>query len=120
MDKVKNTCSWPGGDKLMQRYHDREWGVPLYEDSKIFEFLVLESMQAGLSWRTILYKRENFKKAFEKFDYKKIAKFNKKDVEKLLKNVGIIRNRLKIEAVINLAIFLKSNFSKAFLKFSLL
>ncbi len=99
-EKIKN-CGWPGNDLLMQRYHDEEWGVPVYDDKKIFEFLVLESMQAGLSWRTILYKRENFRKAFAKFDYKKIANFDKADVVRLLKDEGIIRNRLKIAAVIN-------------------
>lgn len=95
------SCSWPGEDKLMQEYHDKEWGVPVYDDRKIFEFLVLESMQAGLSWKTILHKRENFRKAFANFDYKKIAKFGKREVTTLLKNSGIIRNRLKIVAVIN-------------------
>lgn len=98
---LKKTCEWPRGDKLMQKYHDEEWGVPVFEDRKIFEFLVLESMQAGLSWRTILYKRVNFKKAFANFDYKKIAKFGKREVARLMKDAGIIRNRLKIEAVIN-------------------
>jgi DNA-3-methyladenine glycosylase I len=85
----------------MVEYHDKEWGTPLHNDRKIFEFLVLESMQAGLSWRTVLYKRENFRKAFANFDYKKVARFGKKEVAKLLKNSGIIRNRLKIEAAIN-------------------
>ncbi len=99
-EKIKN-CEWPGSDLLMQRYHDEEWGVPVYDDKKIFEFLVLESMQAGLSWRTILYKRENFRKAFAKFDYKKVADFDKSDVVRLLKDEGIIRNRLKIMAAIN-------------------
>jgi DNA-3-methyladenine glycosylase I len=98
----KQRCSWPTvGDKLYEDYHDLEWGVPLYEDQKIFEFLVLESAQAGLSWRTVLYKRENYRKAFAGFDPKKVARFTAKDVEKLLKNAGIIRNRLKIEAAIN-------------------
>jgi DNA-3-methyladenine glycosylase I len=95
-------CSWPTvGDKLYEDYHDLEWGVPVYKDQKIFEFLVLESAQAGLSWRTVLYKRENYRKAFAGFDPKKVARFTAKDVEKLLKNAGIIRNRMKIEAAIN-------------------
>lgn len=94
-------CPWPGEDTLMIEYHDREWGVPVFDDQKIFEFLILESMQAGLSWRTILHKRENFRKAFAGFDYKKVAKFNKTKIESLLKNSGIIRNRLKIEAAVN-------------------
>ena len=85
----------------MIKYHDMEWGVPVYEDRKIFEFLVLESAQAGLSWRTILHKRSGYKKAFANFDYKKVAKFNTKDVARLIKNPDIIRNRLKIESTIN-------------------
>src|SRR3989344_9020786 len=101
LKSLKKGCEWPGGDKLMIKYHDREWGTPLHNDRKIFEFLVLTSMQAGLSWRTILYKRENFRKAFSNFDYRKVAKFGKREVAKLMKNAGIIRNRLKIEAVIN-------------------
>ncbi len=89
------------GDDLYIEYHDKEWGVPVYDDKKIFEFLVLESAQAGLSWITVLRKRENYRKAFDGFDYKKIAKYGAKDVTRLLKNAGIIRNRLKIEATIN-------------------
>lgn len=85
----------------MIAYHDTEWGVPIWSDRKIFEFLVLESAQAGLSWRTILYRREGYKKAFANFDYKKVAKFTKRDVARLLKDASIIRNRLKIEATIN-------------------
>jgi len=99
--KNLKTCEWPGEDKLMQKYHDKEWGVPVFEDRIIFEFLVLESMQAGLSWRTVLHKRENFKKAFVNFDYKKIAKFGDIHVAKLMRDAGIIRNLLKIKAVIN-------------------
>jgi len=98
----KKRCTWPtAGDKIYEDYHDLEWGVPLYEDQKIFEFLVLESAQAGLSWRTVLYKRENYRKAFAGFDPKKVARFTAKNVERLLKNAGIIRNRMKIEAAIN-------------------
>jgi len=85
----------------MIKYHNMEWGVPADEDRKIFEFLVLESAQAGLSWRTILHKRSGYKKAFANFDYKKVAKFNTKDVARLIKNPDIIRNRLKIESTIN-------------------
>src|ERR1041385_2561127 len=91
---LKKRCTWPTvGDKLYEEYHDLEWGVPVYDDSKIFEFLVLESAQAGLSWRTVLYKRDNYRKAFAEFDPKKVARFTAKDVEKLMKNAGIIRNR---------------------------
>lgn len=85
----------------MIAYHDREWGVPMYDDKKFFEFLILESAQAGLSWRTVLHKRKNYRKAFANFDVKKIARFTARDVTRLLKNPGIIRNRAKIEASIN-------------------
>jgi DNA-3-methyladenine glycosylase I len=85
----------------MLAYHDREWGVPTHNDKKIFEFLVLESAQAGLSWRTILYKRENYRNAFANFDVDKVARFTARDVARLLKDAGIVRNRLKIEAAIN-------------------
>lgn len=89
------------GDELDEKYHDKEWGVPVRDDRKIFEFLILESAQAGLSWRTILGKREGYKKAFANFDFKKVANFGAKDVVRLMKNEKIIRNRLKIEATIN-------------------
>jgi DNA-3-methyladenine glycosylase I len=99
---AKTRCPWPTpGDQLYIDYHDLEWGVPVYDDRKIFEFLVLESAQAGLSWRTVLYKRENYRKAFAGFDPVKVARFTAKDVEKLMGNAGIIRNRMKIEAAIN-------------------
>ncbi len=102
MAKTVKRCSWPtAGDKLYEDYHDLEWGVPIYDDRKIFEFLVLESAQAGLSWRTVLYKRENYRKAFAGFDPVKVAQFTPKDVEKLMQNAGIIRNRMKIEAAVN-------------------
>jgi len=94
-------CAWPKDDPIMILYHDSEWGVELRHDKKIFEFLVLESAQAGLSWRTILYKRKGYQKAFAKFNPKKVALFSKKDVARLLKNTEIIRNRKKIEATIN-------------------
>ena len=85
----------------MVEYHDKEWGVPLHDDQKLFEFLTLEGAQAGLSWETILNKRENYRKAFDNFNPNKIAKYTEKDVERLLKNAGIIRNNLKIRAAIN-------------------
>lgn len=94
-------CEWAGEDFLMINYHDTEWGVPAYDDRKIFEFLVLESAQAGLSWKTILHKREGYKKLFAEFDPNRIAKFNQKDLEKLLQDSSIIRNKAKIEAAIN-------------------
>lgn len=96
----KERCAWTK-DPLMMRYHDEEWGVPVFDDQKQFEFLVLESAQAGLSWAIVLRKRENYRKAFKNFDAKKVAKFGAPEVRALLKNEGIIRNRLKIEAAIN-------------------
>ncbi len=99
--KIQKRCAWLSDNSLMIRYHDTEWGVPVHDDRKLFEFLVLESAQAGLSWQTILNKRENFRKAFAQFDPVKIARFTQKDVTRLLKDAGIIRNRLKIEATIN-------------------
>jgi|SRR3989344_3167426 len=96
----KNRCFWPGEDPLMIKYHDSEWGVPLYNDKKLFEFIILDAFQAGLSWRTILHKRKNFELAFDNFDVQKIAKYSVRDVVRLMKDVGIIRNRLKIEATI--------------------
>ncbi len=94
-------CGWCGTDPLYVRYHDEEWGVPVHSDRKMFEFLVLESAQAGLSWITVLRKRAEYKKVFANFDYTKVAKFTNRDVERLLKNPGIIRNRQKIVAAIN-------------------
>lgn len=94
-------CAWVTTDPLYIRYHDEEWGVPVYDDRKIFEFLVLESAQAGLSWLTVLRKRENYRAAFAEFDYRKVAKFDAKKVARLLKDPGIVRNRLKILAAIN-------------------
>ena len=93
---MKKSCAWPTGDELMIKYHDEEWGVPVHDDRKHFEFLLLDAFQAGLSWRTILHKRVNFKKAFDNFNYKKIAKYDKRKHNSLMKDVGIIRNRLKI------------------------
>jgi DNA-3-methyladenine glycosylase I len=95
-------CPWPPpGDRLYLDYHDREWGVPVHEDRKIYEFLVLEVFQAGLSWRTVLHKRENFRKAFAGFDYRKVARFGRREISRLLRDPGIIRNRAKIEAAIH-------------------
>jgi len=93
-------CSWCGSGKLMIEYHDREWGVPLHNDKKLFEFLILEGAQAGLAWQTILNRRETYRKAFDNFDLGKIAKYTQKNISSLLKDAGIIRNRLKIEAAI--------------------
>lgn len=94
-------CPWPSDDPLMIRYHDREWGVPVHRDQKMFEFLVLESFQAGLSWRTVLHKRQNFKQDFAGFDPTRVARFTSRDVHRLLRDKGIIRNRQKIKAAIN-------------------
>jgi len=100
MDK-KNTCSWPGNDPLMIAYHDEEWGVPLHDDQKIFEFMVLDAFQAGLSWSIVLKKREGFRNAFDHFDVKKIARYKEEKIQALLKDESIIRNQLKIRATVN-------------------
>jgi len=101
-------CGWCGNDPLYVDYHDKEWGVPVYDDDRLFEFLILEGMQAGLSWITILKKRENFRKAYSGFDPHKIARYDKRKLERLMNNAGIIRNRLKIESsVTNARSFLK-------------
>jgi len=106
--KTKQTCPWPVDDPLMLRYHDEEWGEPVHDDRKLFEFLILEGFQAGLSWQTILRKRENFRNAFDRFDFNKIAKYDKRKIDALLKDEGIIRNRLKIQAAVaNAAAFLR-------------
>lgn len=95
-------CSWPGmDDPLYQTYHDNEWGVPCADDQKLFEKLVLEGFQSGLSWLTILRKRENFRKAFHRFDAAKIARYTDKDFARLMADAGIVRNRLKVEATID-------------------
>ena len=99
--KTKKRCDWCGEDSLYIDYHDTEWGVPVYDDLKLFEFLILEGMQAGLSWLTVLKKRENFRKAFSGFDPKKIVRFSESKVERLMQDAGIIRNQLKILSVIN-------------------
>ena len=94
-------CNWVTTDELYIKYHDEEWGKPVYDDETIFEFLVLESFQAGLSWITILKKRENFREAFDHFNYQKIATYTDEKIEELMQNAGIVRNRLKILATIN-------------------
>ncbi len=94
----KNRCGWCVGDALYEAYHDEEWGVPLYDDEKLFEFLILETFQAGLSWITILRKRENFRQAFDRFDYRKMANYSEEKVQELLQDSGIIRNEQKIRA----------------------
>ena len=105
---AKHKCGWCVGDDLYEAYHDKEWGVPVKDDDTLFEFLILETFQAGLSWITVLRKRENFRKAFDAFDYKKIANYNQKKVDSLLQDAGIIRNKLKINATItNAQAFMK-------------
>lgn len=98
---VKKRCTWCGNDPLYMLYHDEEWGVPVYDDITLFEFLILETFQAGLSWITILRKRENFRKAFDNFDYKKIANYDEDKYNLLLEDTGIIRNKLKIKSAIS-------------------
>lgn len=100
-------CGWSISDPMMVEYHDTEWGVPVYDDRKLFEFIVLESAQAGLSWRTVLRKRDAYRKAFAEFDPVKVATFDQRDIERLMQDAGIIRNRQKIEAAIgNARVFL--------------
>lgn len=93
-------CAWPANDALMIAYHDEEWGVPLHDDDKLFEFLVLDAFQAGLSWRTILYKRENFRRAFDHFNARKISRYKDKKIAQLMDDAGIVRNRLKITGTV--------------------
>lgn len=97
----KHRCGWCVGDPLYEAYHDEEWGVPITDDETLFEFLILETFQAGLSWITILKKRENFRKAFDHFDYCKIANYDQRKMDQLLQDAGIIRNRLKIKATVS-------------------
>ena len=100
-------CSWAGTDPIYISYHDNEWGVPLHDDNRLFEFLILDGAQAGLSWITILKKRQHYRNAFDNFDPRKIARYGKREIEDLLSNQGIIRNKLKIQAAIrNAAAFL--------------
>lgn len=97
----RNRCNWVSDDPLYIEYHDNEWGIPVKDDSKLFEYLMLESFQAGLSWITILKKRDNFRTCFDNFDYKKIALYDDVKIEELMSNKGIIRHRLKIISAIN-------------------
>jgi DNA-3-methyladenine glycosylase I len=97
---MKNRCPWAGNDPIYIKYHDNEWGVPLHDERKLFEFLLLDGFQAGLSWITILKKRTNFRNALDHFDARKIAVYDNRKIEQLLANKGIIRNRLKIEAAV--------------------
>ena len=96
-------CSWPGNDPLYVAYHDEEWGVPEYDDRALFEKLILDGFQAGLSWITILRKRENFRRAFDSFQPEKIARYTPKKVERLMQDAGIVRNRAKIEGTVGSA-----------------
>jgi len=98
---MKSRCEWAQKDEIVGKYHDEEWGKPLHDDQKLFEFLILEGMQAGLSWLTVLRKRESFRMAYENFDFKKVALFDEAKVVELMSDDGIIRNRLKIVASIN-------------------
>lgn len=97
---MQKSCEWPGDDELMLAYHDTEWGTPEHDDRKLFELLLLDNMQAGLSWRTILHKRENYGKVFDNFEPAKIARYNQRKIDSLLINPGIVRNKLKIAAAI--------------------
>lgn len=100
----KHRCGWCVGDDLYEAYHDEEWGIPVKDDNLLFEFLILETFQAGLSWITILRKRENFRKAFDNFDYKKIANYKQGKIDTLLQDAGIIRNKLKVNSAITNAV----------------
>ena len=95
-----NDCNWPGNDALMKTYHDTEWGVPLHDDKKLFEFMVLDAFQAGLSWKTILHKRENFRRAFDDFDVEKISNYTEEKIQELMIDASIIRNQAKIRATV--------------------
>ena len=106
--ETKQRCAWCEKDDLYRNYHDNEWGKPVYDDETIFEFLILETFQAGLSWYTVLAKRENFRQAFDRFDYKKIANYSEEKIATLIENAGIIRNKLKIKATVtNAQAFIK-------------
>jgi DNA-3-methyladenine glycosylase I len=99
--KPRQRCAWAGADPLMSAYHDEEWGRPVHDDRALFEFLVLEGAQAGLSWSTILKKRDGYRRAFAGFDARKVARFGARDVARLMSDAGIVRNRLKIESTID-------------------
>jgi len=104
-----NSCNWPGNDPLMITYHDTEWGVPLHDDRKLFEFMVLDAFQAGLSWKTILYRREGFRAAFDNFDIEKIAAYTEDKIQQLMQDTRIIRNQLKIRSTVtNAQAFLRT------------
>ncbi|MGC1203560.1 MAG: DNA-3-methyladenine glycosylase I [Flavobacteriaceae bacterium] len=104
----KHKCGWCEGDALYEAYHDKEWGVPVYDDNTLFEFLILETFQAGLSWITVLRKRENFRIAFDNFDYEKISNYTQEKIDTLLQDAGIIRNKLKVKATVtNAQAFIK-------------
>jgi len=108
MNHTPTDCNWPGDDELMRAYHDNEWGKPLHDDRKIFEFMVLDAFQAGLSWRTILYKRENFRRAFDNFDLEKIAAYDEAKIQSLMQDASIVRNQAKIRATVgNAAAFMQ-------------
>ena len=96
-----NDCTWPVNDELMLAYHNEEWGVPLHDDRKLFEFMVLDAFQAGLSWKTVLYKRENFRRAFDNFEVRKIALYDEVVIQSLMQDASIIRNQAKIRATVN-------------------
>ena len=98
---MNKRCAWPGNDPLYCAYHDSEWGVPVHDDQKLFEFLILEGAQAGLSWITILRKRENYRAAFDGFDVNRVARYDADKIESLLQDAGIVRNRLKVTAAVN-------------------
>lgn len=108
MKKIESRCGWCGDDPLYMRYHDEDWGVPVHDDQELLEKLILDGAQAGLSWITILRKRDNYREAFDSFDPEKMARYDERKIEELMKNAGIVRNRLKINAAISNA--------KAFLK----
>ena len=99
MEKLTD-CNWPGNDALMRAYHDEEWGKPLHDDRKLFEFMVMDAFQAGLSWRTILYKRENFRRVFDNFEVEKIALYDEDKIQELMQDASIIRNQAKIRATV--------------------
>ena len=101
MENNHKRCHWCEGDAFYKQYHDKEWGVPIFDDLKLFEFLTLETFQAGLSWITILRKRDHFRKAFDQFDYEKVARYGDEKINTLLNNQGIIRNKQKIKAAVN-------------------
>jgi DNA-3-methyladenine glycosylase I len=98
---MQKRCGWPGENELMIEYHDTEWGTPVHDDRKLFEMLMLDNAQAGLSWQTVLNKRENYRKAFDNFEPARIARYNKRKITSLLNNPGIIRNRLKVESAVS-------------------